>query len=301
MVLYLTPGQYRAMNFGTDTASMIDAELAPILTRASADANSFCQVPANHSFLGGVVVGETHLWSVSPYDQAPQRRVFPYHRPVISIESMRVHVTASQYLNFDNAELHYEPSGGFIEPASAALTSYGLFGSSVLPFVGLTQPYAKIDYTYGFRVPFDERAFYTGNGSYTWRAQTGFWTSDPVVVKINGVVANSANYTLDRMEGTITWTAATRPTGTDTVEVSGISRLPWDIAIAVGLIATDRISSRSFVASQIPASVRSFRVAEVSVDRGFQRGGPSSVMSLDIPQEAADKLGPFVYYPLAMA
>ncbi len=97
-MLYLTPGQYRAMNFGADTSSMIDAELAPILVRASADANAFCQVPANHSFLGGTIVGETHIWSIDPYDHTPQRRVFPYHRPVISIESMRVYATTTQYL-----------------------------------------------------------------------------------------------------------------------------------------------------------------------------------------------------------
>lgn len=299
MVLCLTPAQYRGMNFGADVSSMIDAELAPILSRATAEAHDFCQVPANHSFLGGTVVGETHLWSVDPYDPRPQRRVFPYHRPVISIQSLHLHVTETQYLNFDNAELHYEPSGGFIEPASAALSSFGLFGTSVLPFVGLQNPFARIDYTYGFRLPFTEQAFYQGEGGYVWRAQSGFWTTDAIVVKINGVVANPVAYIIDRTEGTITWTAGTHPTGTDTVEVSGISRLPWAIATAIGIIATDRISNRAFVSHQIPAGVRSFKVAEVAVDRGFPRG-QQGTPTIDIPVEAADKLAPYVYYPIGI-
>ena len=298
--MYLTPGQFRALNFGVPgTADMIDAELAPILLRASADADAYCLVPRNHSFFGGVVVGETHVWSISPYDPSPQRRVFPKHRPVLSIQSMHIHVTEGQYLNFDNAELHYEPSEGFIEPASASLTSYGLFGSSVLPFVGLTQPYAKIDYTYGERIVLTQQAFYQGEGGMTWRAQTGFWTLDDVTVKINGTTVTTG-FTLNRREGTITWTTG-NPNGTDDVEVTFTTSLQPDISLATGIIAAARLSDRKLLADGMPLGVRAFRVAEVSVERDLPRRSSGAYEPPSIPAEAADKLDPFRFYYVRVA
>lgn len=299
-MLYLTPAQYRALDFGLNVSSgpytLTDAQLAAILTRATSDVNDHCMwpvLPKPHTFFGDSVVGETHTWSVDPYRDR-QTRVWPKHRPVLTITQMRIYATPTQYLAFDPAELYYEPSEGWIEPASANLTSFGLFGSSVLPQVGLTQPHAKLDYTYGEVFDFTERVYMTATTNL-WRGTIGWWNATPVV-KVNGVV-RSGNMTIDLDEGTVLFTVSSLPGATDKVEIIGATKISPDIPLATGIIATDRISNRAFLASGIPVGIRSFKVAEVAVDRGFQRAG-AAVAESTLPPEAEEKLAPFVYYPL---
>jgi len=302
MDLYLTPGQFRNLDLGVDVSGWIDAKLAPKLAQASADVNAFCQapnVPVPHSFLGGVITGETHSWRTDPFGQRATRRAFPYHTPVRSIESMRIYVTTDQYVDLTPAELYYETSEGWVEPASANLTSYGLFGSSVLPFIGLSDPHATLDYTYGYRIPETVRLWYQGDGGYTWRAPSGFWTSDAIEVRVNDAIADPGDYTIDRTEGTITWDIGTQPSGTARVEADVVSRIPYDISLATGIIAAERISGRAIVEDGFPEGIRSMRVAEVSIDRGLTRVGDVRG-GVEIPDKAAELLGTYVFRPLAI-
>ncbi|HET9613594.1 MAG TPA: hypothetical protein VFP22_02180 [Candidatus Limnocylindrales bacterium] len=300
MDLYLTPGQFRNLNLGVDVKGWIDAELAPILARASEDANAFCNapsVPVPHSFLGGSIVGETHVWRTDPYQNRPTRRLFPYHTPVIAISQMRLYATLTQYLDFSASELHYEASEGWVEPASANLTSYGLFGSAVLPWVGLTEPFAQLSYTYGRRIPETVRLWYQGNGGTTWRAQYGFWTSDAIEVRVDDVVVTTG-FTIDRFEGTITWTTNV-PSGSARVEADVVSRAPSTLGTAVGLIAADRISSRGLVADGFPEGIRSLRVAEFAIDRNMPRQSMATQNNTTIPDKAAELLSDFMFRPMA--
>lgn len=299
MDLYLTPAQFRALNLGVDVKGWTDAELAPILARSSADVNAFCLAPVQpvpHSFLGGSIVAETHVWRTDPYGTRPTRRLFPYHTPVIEVTSMRIFATTTQYLNLSAAELHYEASEGWIEPASANLTSYGLFGSAVLPWVGLSEPYAQLDYSYGRRIPETVRLWYQGEGGFTWRAPMGFWAADPIEVRIDDVVADEDDYTIDRTEGTIRWTA-NNPDGDARVEADVVSRTTFDIPLATGIIAADRVSERELVAGGFPSGIRSLRVAEVGIDRDIRRSrGVESEVT--IPEKAADLLSGYIFRPV---
>ena len=299
---YLTPAQLRALNLGLDFSDFTDGELAPLIARATSAVNAYCNVPTipePHNLLGGEIVGETHTWSIDPYATQPQRRVFPYHRPVIEVISMRIYATSTQYLSFDAAELYYEASEGWIEPASANLTSWGLFGSAVLPFVGLSEPHAVLDYTYGRLIPKTERLWYAGQGGNTWRGISGFWTNDAIEVRVNGSVADDGDYTIDRTEGAILWTdLSTRPSGTDTVEADVVTRQHPDLALATGMTVASLFSDRELLRQGMPLGVRAFRVAEVSVERDFRRSAQATSVVPMVPLEAEELLAPFVYRPL---
>ena len=301
-MFYLTPAQFRAMNLGVDVANWIDVELAALLTRASSAVNNHClapTLPVPHDFRGGTIVGETHTWRVDPYDTSPTRRIFPYHRPVIAFTSMQIYATKDQFVEFDAGELYYELTEGWVEPASANLTSYGLWGAAMFPFIGLSEPHVRLDYSYGRRIPTTERFYYSEAISDTWRGTVGFWSSDAVTVKVNGVDRPSG-WAADRTEGTIKFTANV-PTAEDAVDVSFVGTLHPDIAMATGLIAAERIGQRNLLAAGFPQGVRSFRVAEVAVERDVVRRSANSPEPLSISPEAADLLEQFVYRPLGFA
>lgn len=299
MDLYLTPAQFRNLDLGVDVSGWIDARLAPKLVAASADVNRFCLARDGHSFLGGTVLNETHTWPVDPYATQPRRRVFPYHTPILEVLAFRIYATSSQYLDFANADLYFEKSEGWIEPASAGLTSYGLFGDAVIPWIGLTEPHASLSYTYGVRIAETVRLWYQGNGGYTWRAPSGFWLEDPSEVRIGGQVANPNAYTVDPIEGTITWSETTHPTGTDVVEADVVSTIEFDKSYATGLIVASRISDRDLVEQGFPASLQSIKVAEVSATR--LSGRTVSQGGVTIPEEAAELLAPYVFPAVRIA
>lgn len=290
--MYLTPAQFRRMGYGSKVADLTDAELAAVLMRASSAVDSHCAVPTipqKHDFRGGSIVGETHTWRVDLYDTMPTRRVFLYHRPVLAASSMRIYATAQQYLEIPASELYYESSEGWIEPASSGLTGYGLFGATVLPFVGFQQPHVVVNYTYGRRETVTERAYYGESGN-TWVASRGSWIGAPEV-RVNGVLRNAADYTVDATEGSVTFVANV-PDGDDAVTVTYTSSLPYDIAEATGIIAASLLSEQALV-SQGLGGVRAFRVAEVSVERSYRSEGAAA--ALEIPLEAAAKLEGYIF------
>jgi len=302
VVAYLTPSQLKTMNLGVDLSGYSDVQLASYIARASAAVNSETNapdLPVPHDFKGGSIVGETHTWPIDAYDRSPTRRVFPYHRPVIEVTTMRIYATKTQYVEFSASELYYEASEGWIEPASANLTSYGLWGAAMYPAIGLSDPHSLIDYTYGTTYPISER-IYPDTVTNQWRASAGFWTSDPVVVRVNGVT-RASDYTVDTTEGTVLFTAPLPDVDDDTVELDYVTTLHPNIALATGIIAADRISSRNLVAAGFPAGVRAFTVAEVRVERDLPRRGGQETVQSSVPPEAAELLADFKFYPLAFA
>lgn len=288
--MYLTPAQFRARDFGVKVDDLLDVDLASHLRRAAEAVHLHTgapMLPVPHDFRGGTIVGETHVWPIDPYDRRLHHRVFPKHRPVIEVTSARIYATETQYVTFDASELHYEVSEGWVEPASVNLTSYGLFGAAMLPFVGLERPFLSLDYTYGWIIPFTERIYYSDIGN-VWRASTGHWRSDPVTVKVNGVA--HGNFTVDRVEGTITFTSNI-PSEDDAVDVTGVGSLPSAIPEAQGIIVAARITEKNLVAQGL-GGLRAIRVAELSLERDYRRQDKGT-SEVSIPPEAAELLAPY--------
>lgn len=297
MPSYLTPSQFRARGYGVKLDDYIDSDLAATLRRAASAVNTYTAaptLPVPHDFRGGSIVSESHTWRVDPYARRPQRRVFLYHRPVLTVSSARIYVTNTQYVEFDSTEIYYEPAEGWIEPASANLTSYGLFGAAMLPYVGLEHPHFVATYTYGRTIPVAERLYYSDEAN-TWRASSGFWTAASVVIQVNGVVVPSTDYQVDRVEGTIKFTANVPEDG-DTVDASYTTSLHPDIAEAQGLIAASLISEKALVARGM-AGLRAIKVAEISLERDFRREAKGTPVV--IPPEASALLDPFIFRSVA--
>lgn len=290
--MYLTPAQYRAMDTGVKgLEELSDAQLSSRLIAASADVDTFCAVPLTpqrHSFAGGSIVGETHTWVIDPYDVRPRRKAYPYHTPLLELTRMDIHVTPNQYVGLDPEHVYYEQSEGWLEPFDAALTSYGLFGAGVLPFMGATNPWVVLDYTYGYRQEMIQRVYYSEGGWYA--TSHGFWVTAPVV-KVNSSVRVSG-YDVDAVEGRIKFTADP-PVDGDYVDIEVTTSLPYDIAEATAIIATAKLGDRSW-ASKGFQGLRDVAVAEVRLTRDQARTSGSDLRA-NIPMEAQDKLSAYVF------
>jgi hypothetical protein len=287
-VLYLTPERFRTMGFGVDLDDVEDMTLRSILTRASAKVDSFCAVPTRpvpFSFLGGTIVGEEHGYDVGGHWQAPQRRFFPRHSPVLSCSAVRIQVTNNHYINMTGTELF--TTARTVDIVSIGLTANSIFGVSISPVIGLHPPVAYIDYTYGRAIPEVDEVLEPTDAKL-YRAQHQFWTAATVEVKANGTVVAAGDYTVDRTEGTITF--GTGRTAGDVITASYTHKLPGEIQMGTAIIAADDIGQNELRAKGL-GGLRSLKVGEISMDREGQRRSLETTQQVgEVPAEAAQLL-----------
>jgi hypothetical protein len=299
-MIYLTPAQLRAMDLPVDLSGLSDAQVAQWIFTSGQAVNSFCNqsnLPVPHDFRGGAITGETHTWEIDPYERDVRRRVFPYHTPIIDVTSVRIYATLDQYLELDASQIYYETSEGWIEPASANMTSYGLFGAAMLPYVGLAHPHVSLDYTYGSLYPTTERIYPDAVLADTWRAMVGFWDATTPIVEVNGTP--SVSFTSDPIEGTITFTG-TPPSPTDAIDVTYVGTLHPNISRATGIITAAKLIEKGLISGGL-GGLRMLRVAEITLERAVPRQGTASVEPPTVPAEAADLLSEFVHRALVWA
>lgn len=256
--MYVTPARFRTLGTGLDLSGKTDIELASILYAAANLVNGACNAPVGYSFLGGHVDLEEHLWQVGNAYKRPSGRIWPYMRPVRSVDSLRINVTRSQYIDFNDQQLFTELSLGYTEPVAAPNTT-ALF-TSVPPWL-LTSPVSYVSYDYGFDFTMEDELLATASGD-TFQAANQFWfTDEDVELKKNGTVVPTADYTVDYDEGTIT--PDTPPAG-EVWKVSYHYHCPPGVAAATALVATDLMGQAALVASGM-LGLSGLRVEEVEI------------------------------------
>jgi len=269
MTLYVTPEKYRTMGLGIDLEGIEDFELAAILDRAGSIAEGYCSVPLiprRHSFLGGSIsvdAPEEHSWRIpeNSFDIG-QRRIYPYHHPIVSVEQFRIYVTNTQYVEIAPSEIFINNTDRYIEVISLAFTGVGLFGA-ILPSLGLMKPVSRIAYTYGREYEQPEERLYPTDAR-TYRALNQFWHADPApIVEVDGVVVTTG-FTVDRTEGTVIFDA---PLATGQVVTAAYSySLPDEIRNAVGPITAQLLGERE-LASKAMSGVQSIKMGEITISR----------------------------------
>lgn len=282
MSAYLTPDRFRTMNFGSDLSEFEgnDMRLASILARSSSIVDTYCGVPLRpqrHSFLGGSINNEQHRWRIAqtPFESA-QRRVYPYHTPVIACSQFRIYVTQpdpdaedGQYVFIAPNNLITNRMEDYFEVISSAMTSTGLFNALIVPAIYLANPICTIDYTYGYRFKVEgEQLFATDGGTYS--SQNNFWHEDAVTVYINGTEVDEEDYTVNRHEGRIVF--AEEPTLGSTVTADYWHKLPVEIRDATGVIASQLIE-RALTNARGMGDLDELSIGEVSMSRARKFGG----------------------------
>lgn len=292
---YLTEERLRVLGFGADLDDLSSAEARNLIIAASAKVDAWCNVPRlpqPYSFRGGVITDEEQDWFAGDSLTPAQRRIFLRHEPIKEVTALRIYVTNTQYTDFAADELFVNKTTNSIEIVSFALTSSAPLGAFVLPNIGLQSPLAKISYTYGYEFTVTDEIL-EATDAKQFRAVNQFWDDTTVEVKVNGVVSDPGGYEVDRTEGTITFDAAQAADAVITASY-GYS-MPQDISLATGLILHDLLSERE-LHSRGMGNVRSLKVGEISIDRGYRwEGTGKDSGTIKIPPDAEGYLAPFRY------
>lgn len=251
-------------------------------------ANRYCNAPIDHDFRGGSVTDERHVWDTGNAHRFGRQRVFPFHRPIRTVDHLRIDVTNTQYVQIEADSLYVNPQESWVEPVSLALTTVGLFGTGILPNVGLDSPVSKLTYEYGWEFTATDEPLASYSGDAQLMAPDQFWTDDDVVIKQDGTtLTEGADYTLNRYEGMVTvsgYDAAAYYTASYTYP------LPRPFGLGVGLIATDVIAQQGIVGRGL-VGLSSLTVEEIS----FRVSRASGISQVPVNGAAASLLDPFVY------
>lgn len=291
--MYLTPERYRTMGFGVDLTGIEEFELRSALHAASAAVDSYCNVPLlpqRHSFRGGTITDEQHPWRIGndTGSEMGQRRFHFFHRPIKTVTSFQIHVTGAQYVAIDPDELYINHIQQWAEVVSLAVTSIGIFGSGLLPNVGLARPVAVASYTYGYQFAVAGEQLDATDG-FTFRAQNQFWMEDSVTIYNNGTDVTD-DVTLDLVEGTATFDD--QPLVTDVITADYTHTLPHDIQRATGIIASAALNERELTAAGM-GRIESLKLEEITIRRSVAQR--INAIGSNVPTEASQLLDGFAF------
>lgn len=266
MAKYITPGKLLTMGLGGDLADLGDVEIEALCAQASTLADAYCnapRLPQVHDFKGGQIVDEIHGWQypVSPFDLG-QRRVYVMHRPLVSVDYLRIYVSNQPlYLEINPANLVLNPTQNYMEIVALALTTSGVFNALIVPNVGLLAPIVKLGYRYGYRFDISGETLLETDGQ-TFRAENQFWYTTPAPkVYLNGTEQTSG-ITINSTEGTVVFD--TPPSASDVVTADYSHHLPNDFMHGVGYLASFLRSGTSLRSKGLDR-LSSIRVAEVAL------------------------------------
>lgn len=294
MSLYVTPERYKAMGTGFDLSGLEDHELRAVLQRASATVDAYCNVPSlpdKYDFRGGTITEEEHEWLIFNEPVKPPlkfRRFYFMHRPLRTVTDFKIYVTNRQYVDIANEDLFINNSEQYVEVVALAVTSVGIFGSMILPNIGLYRPIAKMSYTYGYRFKVTDEVIEATDG-LTYRAENQWWVAtETITVKRNGATITTG-FTTDTTEGTVTFDV---PNAADAViSVSYTYSLPEAIAQGTAIVAGHLLAERGFAAKGW-SGIRTIRIAELEVARAGRPRNASGAQSL--PLELMPEIGPLL-------
>lgn len=287
---YITPDRYRTMGLGSDLASVSEMELARHCRAATYKVNAFCAVPRlpqAHSFGGGVITGEQKRWTLGTDTINGTRRFYPWHRPVRSVNSMRIRVTNQISVSISNRDLFVNNSEGYVEVVSLAAVSFGIFPAGIVPNLGLATPVAELDYEYGEEfTATDDDMYPYGEGSTVsgydhFMASDGFWVPGTQTIFVDDVAATSG-FTIDYLEGSVAFD------GLQTARISAdyTFTLPHEIAEASAIIMADSLSEAELTKKGM-AGLAGIDVAEVSLRRSLRGTQVEGTLAERVPEAAA--------------
>jgi hypothetical protein len=140
---YITVPELREYELGAlglpDGTDSTDARLERLIGIASTMVDGYC----GFSFKYRTSV-EQHDWNQTT------RRVYPYKRPIVSVNTLEVFVSNQQHATFSPTDLYVNSTQNYVEVTSLANVTYSLFPAIVA--LGLIEPVARISYVHGYAV-----------------------------------------------------------------------------------------------------------------------------------------------------
>jgi len=287
---YITPDRFKTMRTGAKTDGVPDIELAEVIADASAIVDAYCNVPTTpepHSFLGGSIVGEEHIWKYpdNVWD-AGTRRIYLFHSPIVQVNAVTLAVAADASASLPPEQFVVNNQERWIEVTSLAIASNsGLFGVTgwVVPLGGLSNPVARVDYDYGHVYEaVDETVYAVDDTNLVYQARNGFWLVDndhDVTVTAGGTAATPDS--VDAETGRVTFTSAPDLP----VKISYSYRLNRDIVSATAHV-TAALLSASKHQSKLGGGISMLRVGEITIQRHAPAKEVAQYLDQTVPEAA---------------
>ncbi|CAB4174612.1 hypothetical protein UFOVP1131_48 [uncultured Caudovirales phage] len=141
---YISVGEFKEYEIGDlfnpDGTEVSDSKIRQMVKMASSMIDSFVGYSFDHRRST-----EKHRW-----DQRT-RRIYPIHKGIRSVDSVRIHVSAMQSAAFTVNDIFINDDRGYVEITSLANVTYSLFPAIVA--LGMIEPVAEITYTHGNNTP----------------------------------------------------------------------------------------------------------------------------------------------------
>ena len=141
---YIGVAEFREYELGDltnpDGSEISDNKIRQIVKVASSLVDSYVGYTFDHRSST-----EKHRWNQGT------RRIYPVHRSIISVENVRVYVSAQQSAAFTVNDIFINSDRGYVEITSLANVTYSLFPAIVA--LGMIEPVVEITYTHGASVP----------------------------------------------------------------------------------------------------------------------------------------------------
>lgn len=137
--VYLTPAEWQNMMTGMDFTGLSNPQLEALIQQASTYVDNEV---GGQSLLLTEYLNEEHPWRMSN-----SRRAYPYNKPLVSVEEVRLRVTPTNSQVITSGAIYLNKTAGYVEVDTLALT-FGV-AEPLIPF-GIVEPQLEIDYTAGF-------------------------------------------------------------------------------------------------------------------------------------------------------
>lgn len=267
---YLTPERLKTQR-GVSWVGWSDLELAELISEAGAEIHAYCNVPleGQFSFLGGQVT-EEHTWRLPdhPFDGG-QTRIYPRVWPVVEVLEVSMQLSSNTYQPIPIDAFVKNDVERWIELSALVLTP-GVFGISffVFPLVALNRPILRVTMTHGRTWERTERMYPVAEGSLTYQAPDGFWTSSTVTISDDDTIVDPGDYAVDAPSGQVTF--VNPPVGR--VSASYSTFLARDIAKASSIICNYVAARLGGPGRLLLGGATNVKVGEISISRTVPRG-----------------------------
>jgi hypothetical protein len=293
---YLTAAQYKLVDDGIlDLPD--DEAIERAITRAEAAIDAYVGVDARY---GGF---QPHQQFYQAQFVWTNRRVnIPtWPIPIRNVSRFRIQVSNGNggqpfVANIDPGDVVINSYDGYLEIVPLQAITYSL--APVMMQLGLQPPILLVDAEVGYYFPeYGERLINSGNNQ-TFRTRQGFWALSytnainltplappitPPVIYNNGVPIASALYTIDPVEGQITFNTPMTPPFLLTIDYT--YTIPDNIVAATVLQTTDTLGQRMLHKAGVVGMVTEVRNGDQIIrmqPRGFQKAlAPLATQILD--------------------
>jgi hypothetical protein len=229
---YLTTDQYKRFGDGISLGDVNDMTLAYMISRSEAAIDAHMGFDAKRGgFEPHQVMIQTQFDDYSRKDfmlhyQVPVRQVTRYR---IQVSNIAGGAGFFAHINTDDCVINND--GHYVELVPLQSVTYELSPDFI--HLGLNPPIIQLDCEVGYFIPVLGQVLIDGGQHLTYYSVDGFWSSTytqslhtqpstlppvPPVVYVNGAVQSTSAYTVDYIEGSVTFNSTQLPTAKVTVD-----------------------------------------------------------------------------------